>query len=146
MHNDNFGTATSRAATVDAFMKAFETNGYKTLIMVTSPHKYTVPSGVAGETSVHPSWRKSLWSVLLYDFWAWDMGLPGSVELYHNLNDATDPLRAITPGGGVYGVSPFAPLTKIYAYRTFQNEAHIWEPEWQAAYASSLLFFLVYSH
>lgn len=55
-----------------------------------------------GATSVHPDWRKSLWHAAYMG--GWTKGTPLSMQqsIIERINNAAQPLRNLTPGGGSY--------------------------------------------
>jgi hypothetical protein len=53
-------------------------------------------------TSAHPAWRTALWEVIYMG--GWTKGYPYALQqdIIRKVNDAAEPVRRLTPGGGSY--------------------------------------------
>jgi hypothetical protein len=96
---------------------------------------FTTPygSGQSGVgTSVTPTWRFSLWQVMLVNKWATNATLTEKEAAYAGISAAMDLYRNITPESGAYMVRMHGSMK--FVARTYhfvdlwQNEADIHEP------------------
>ncbi|KAJ6443956.1 berberine protein [Purpureocillium lavendulum] len=65
----------------------------------------TTPANVPdakGETSANPAWRDSLWHAIFLGGWMKGYSIDMQQDVIEKVNDAAQPLRHLTPGGGSY--------------------------------------------
>ncbi|KAF8465891.1 FAD-binding domain-containing protein [Gautieria morchelliformis] len=108
---DNFSTPEKRAELVSIINATLDEVALPILFQST-PFFF----GDKGGTSVTPQWRSSLWHVALTDGWNFNTTIPEIAATYARLSKAVDPLRRITPPGA------------------YQNEADVYEPEFQQSF------------
>ncbi|KAI8978635.1 hypothetical protein BDB01DRAFT_799509 [Pilobolus umbonatus] len=115
----NFATDKSRSKLVNAIIRGISHTRPLSffvptqMLMVTSPRV----TDTEGETSVHPTFRDSVWHVVYTT--GWIKGYPESVKSYlsKEVTKAIQYVRDITPGSGAYF-----------------NEADVLEPNWQSSF------------
>ncbi|KAF8163701.1 hypothetical protein B0H34DRAFT_672644 [Crassisporium funariophilum] len=110
----NHVTEKDRTQLLDALMNAIDLTVYSQIHIV-MPYGFKGSDGT--DTSVTPTWRESLYQIVLVNAWFVDATLADREAAYARSTKAVDFIRAITPDSGSY-----------------LNEADIHEPDYKVSF------------
>ncbi|KAJ0413824.1 FAD binding domain-containing protein [Aspergillus carlsbadensis] len=111
---------------INATLTGIETNRALTMVINGSPALevlMTTPVHTAdteGKTSANPAWRSALWHAVYLGGWTKGTSIASQQETIARINEAAEPLRGLTPGGGSY-----------------QNEDSILVEDWKSTFFGS---------
>ncbi|KAL3489686.1 FAD binding domain-containing protein [Aspergillus germanicus] len=111
---------------INATLAGIETNRALTMVINGSPALeilMTTPvhtPDTEGKTSANPAWRSALWHAVYLGGWTKGTSNASQQETIARINEAAEPLRQLTPGGGSY-----------------QNEDSILVEDWQSTFFGS---------
>ena len=69
------------------------------LVLMTTPINTPDPNR---QTSAHPAWRDAIWHATYLGGWIKGFPVSAQQDIIRTVNNAAEPLRSLTPGGGSY--------------------------------------------